>query len=130
MRTLQSTQPISDLLRAIDHPARLQILLAIGEDEVCVCHLEALLGGRQAYISQHLMAMRKAGVLRSRRHGRFVFYRLIDPRLLRLIQLAAEIAGVEQDPRLATAPLGVCKCPACQPQTAPSTLSFSVTPQT
>ena len=51
---------ISRLLESISKPARIQILLAIGEDEACVCHLEAVLGYRQAYISQQLMALREA----------------------------------------------------------------------
>lgn len=126
MKAADTTQTISALLRAIDHPARLQILLAIGEDEVCVCHLEASLGGRQAYISQHLMAMRKAGVLRSRRHGRFVFYRLTDSRLLTLIELAAEIAGVEQEPLTASFPPASCRCPNCQLQATPTSISLSL----
>ncbi|MGW8252092.1 MAG: ArsR family transcriptional regulator, partial [Anaerolineales bacterium] len=54
---------ISRLLDVIGKPARLQILLAIGSGEACVCHLESVLGMRQAYISQHLMSMRKSRVL-------------------------------------------------------------------
>ena len=43
------------------HPARLEILDELRKDEACVCHLEAKLGYRQAYISQHIMVLRKAG---------------------------------------------------------------------
>lgn len=115
MKTLDAQKQVSNLLRSIDHPARLQILLAIGEDEACVCHLQALLGWRQAYISQHLMAMRKAGILQSRRNGRFVYYRLIHSRLLALIHQAESIVGVsmQHEEALATT-IGVCKCPKCR----------------
>ena len=128
MKALNATKSISDLLRAIDHPARLQILWAIGREERCVCHLEALFGWRQAYISQHLMAMRKAGVLRSRRRGKFVYYRLADLRWLELIQMAASLAGVSLDAidSLATAPVGVCKCPICQADADALTISMTM----
>lgn len=61
---LISTHPeeqISKLLSLIGQPARIQILLIIGAQEACVCHLEAVLGMRQASISQHLMVLRKTG---------------------------------------------------------------------
>ena len=61
--TSTSLDKVSDLLQVISPEPRLQILLEIGEGEACVCHLEASLGYRQAYISQHLMALREAGFL-------------------------------------------------------------------
>ena len=89
-----SLSPLSDLLVSISAPARLEILLIIGSGESCVCYLEARLGYRQAYISQHLMALRQAGVLESRREGKYVFYRLAKPEIIPLIQMSAEIAAV------------------------------------
>ncbi len=58
---------------------RIQILLAIGDDEACVCHLEAVTGMRQAVISQHLMLLRKAGLVTPNRAGRNIYYRLKNP---------------------------------------------------
>ena len=67
-------QPIVSLLESFSPLARLEILLLIGAGEACVCHLETRLGYRQAYISQHLMALRQAGLLASRRNGKYIFY--------------------------------------------------------
>mgnify|MGYP001825498853 CR=1 FL=1 len=109
---------INKLLESISKPARIQILLAIGEDEACVCHLEAILGYRQAYISQHLMVLREAGILDTRREGRFVFYRLRDKRILELIKEAGAIAGVlaeEIQPVKRIEKYSDCGCPSCQP---------------
>jgi DNA-binding transcriptional ArsR family regulator len=89
-----SLESISELLQNISAPARLEILLLVGAGEACVCHLESRLGYRQAYISQHLMAMRQAGLIDSRREGRYVFYHLLKPEIMPLIQQAADIAGV------------------------------------
>lgn len=113
---------ISLLLRAIDQPARLRILLGIGHVEACVCHLEALLDLRQAYISQHLMTLRKAGILTNRREGRYIYYRLRDPRLLELIEIAGAIAGVgkeELQTLTSTNPLPHCECLECVDEAQP-----------
>ncbi len=114
---------ISRLLRAISQPARLRILWAIGPGEACVCHLEALLGMRQAYISQHLMALRKARLLTTRRDGRYVFYQLKTPQLLGLIQMAGALAGIpeaELEALRPPDPLPNCCCPNCGKETLPN----------
>src|SRR3972149_2669774 len=81
----QISEQIAAPLSAIASPQRVAILLAIGRGEACVCHLEAALGWRQAYISQHLMALRKADILTDRREGRYVFYRLKNASFLDLL---------------------------------------------
>lgn len=122
-------QPISSLLRAISQPARLEILLAIGSGEACVCHLEAATGLRQAYISQQLMALRSAGIVTSRREGRNIYYRLMEPAVLDLIQQAGKISGTKgldnpnQGPEIL---FGECPCPKCD-QEQPDNLK-KVTP--
>lgn len=111
---------LARLLRTIGQPTRLKILLALGSGEACVCHLESLLGMRQAYISQHLMALRRAGVVRDRREGRFVFYRLISPQVLELIELAGRVVGVSSTDLFAgiqTDEPSLCSCPNCVPDT-------------
>ena len=116
---------LARLLRTIGQPTRLKILLALGAGEACVCHLESLLGMRQAYISQHLMALRRAGVVRAgvvrdRREGRFVFYRLNSPQVLELIELAGRVVGVSSTDLFAGIQTGepsLCSCPNCVPDT-------------
>jgi DNA-binding transcriptional ArsR family regulator len=97
---------VSDLLQVVSPETRLEILLAIGAGEACVCHLETVLGQRQAYISQQL--------LDSRRDGKYIFYHLAKPEILELLQKAAQIVGVmvkpEQDGREKQ-----CTCPHCAP---------------
>ena len=76
---ISSVQRVSLLMQSIDQPARLQILLAIGEGETCVCHLEATFGWRQAYLSQHLMALREVNARWQAEMGPF-FEQLGDQR--------------------------------------------------
>lgn len=73
------------LLALLAHPMRLQILELLRHGEVCVCDMQAALGRRQAYISQHLMALREAGLVTCRKEGLRVYYRLSEPRILRVL---------------------------------------------
>jgi len=103
-------EKVSNLLQVISPALRLEILLGIGAGEACVCHLEAMFGLRQAALSQHLMALREAGVVTDRREGRYIFYRLCDPALLGLVRQAAQLQGLELP---ALAPALDCDCPNC-----------------
>ena len=107
---------VSDLLQVISPEPCLKILLLIGAGEACVCHLEARLGYRQAYISQHLMALRQAGLLDSRREGKYIFYRLAKPEVTLLIQQAAKISGVNLPVIEAVSSEKQCGCPKCSPE--------------
>ena len=109
-------QPIVSLFENISPLARLEILQTIGAGEACVCHLEARLGYRQAYISQHLMALRQAGLLDSRRDGKYIFYRLAKPEIILLIQKAAKISGVDLSAIEAVNAKKQCNCPNCSPE--------------
>ena len=73
------------LLALLAHPMRLQILELLRHGEVCVCDMQAALKQRQAYVSQHLMALREAGLVTCRKDGLRVYYQLSDPRILRLL---------------------------------------------
>lgn len=107
-------QNTAELFKVLAHPARVQIVLALVDGEACVCHLEAILGLRQANLSQHLMALRQAGVLLDRRDGRFVFYRLADPAMLSLVMNAARLSGDELPVFGMTTEAIVCSCPVCE----------------
>ena len=109
-------EQISKLLSLIGQPARIQILLIIGAQAACVCHLEAVLGYRQAYISQHLMALRDAGVIAARREGRYMYYRLQNQELLELINAAGRLCNLRQGELERAFPpafVSDCACPNC-----------------
>ena len=111
----QELLPLAELFQLIGQPTRIQILLAIGESEACVCHLEALTGMRQAVISQHLMLLRKAGLVTPNRAGRNIYYRLMSPELNSLILETAQVLGTPPA-ELARYTMGRvpnCPCPKC-----------------
>jgi ArsR family transcriptional regulator, arsenate/arsenite/antimonite-responsive transcriptional repressor len=112
------SEQIAEPLVAIASSQRIAILLAIGLGEACVCHLETALGWRQAYISQHLMALRKADILLDRREGRYVFYRLKNASFLNLITASAQLSGLSTESVSAlinTQTRLSCECPKCAP---------------
>jgi DNA-binding transcriptional ArsR family regulator len=94
------------LYHLLSHPARLRILDELRRSEACVCHLQAMLGRPQAYVSQQLRVLREAGVVRTRKDGLLVYYQLADPRVERLL---AEVLGPVGEP---THPPN-CPCPKC-----------------
>ena len=105
-------EKVSDLLATIGNPVRVQILFAIGAGEACVCHLESLLGLRQAYISQQLMLLRKKKIIKSRRDGKYIYYRLVNPDVLDVLRAAGEIVGVSKD-SFSIQDHSNCECPKC-----------------
>ena len=116
MKSASHLETTAAFLRAISQPVKLEILLAIGTGEACVCHLEAAIGQRQAYISQQLMALREAGIVESRREGRNIFYRIKNLKILDLIQAADQFNDQEPGAIRIAAPeilQGECPCPKC-----------------
>jgi ArsR family transcriptional regulator, arsenate/arsenite/antimonite-responsive transcriptional repressor len=115
-----SPKKLAQLFRVLGQPSHLEILLAIGTGEACVCHLEAATGWRQAYLSQHLMALRSEGPVMGRREGRNIFYPLKNAAVLDVIRQAASLAGktdVEAALTQLAEPLAHCPCPHCNGQT-------------
>ena len=111
------------LFKALMHPARLEILDILRDGEHCVCHLEAALGYRQAYISQQLMVLREAGLVQDRRDGWNMYYRVVQPNIYAVIDAAHAIDAAQQAQsgtraparRTTTQPATVagCPCPQC-----------------
>ena len=106
---------ISRLLALIGQTARIKILLVMASQEACVCHMEAVTGMRQASISQHLMALRKAGLVTHNRVGRNIFYQLARPEVLEILQQSALLVGISSDQlkSLTNRKVAECTCPQC-----------------
>ncbi len=116
MNTRLIEKQAGGIFSVMGNPFRIRLLLAIGNREACVCHLETMLKKRQAFISQHLMALREAGLLETRREGKFVYYRLASPEILHLIEDAANLAGMDPAGMLTQSEPAVmekCVCPNC-----------------
>jgi ArsR family transcriptional regulator len=94
------TEVLFELLS--DRTRRRILALLLDHREICVCRLVGALDLPQPKVSRHLAAMREAGLLGSRRHGTWIFYR-IDPCVpgwaMRAIAMMGE--GARTEPALA-----------------------------
>ena len=104
----------AQLLKVLTHPARLAILNILRDGEHCVCHMEAHLGFRQAYISQQLMVLREAGLIQDRRDGWNVFYRVAQPKIFEVLYAVEKITGPEEIAPSTNSAVP-CTCPKCNP---------------
>jgi DNA-binding transcriptional ArsR family regulator len=87
----ESIRQASDAMQAMAHPLRLKILCLVGNQELSVLEIVDAVGTTQSNISQHLAVLRDHGILNSRKEANKVFYRIEDPRVLKMISLTREI---------------------------------------
>lgn len=87
----QDIERASRSLKAMSHPLRLKILCTLGDKEVSVQDIVEHVGTSQSNISQHLAILRDKGILASRKDANRVYYRVGDPRTLRLISMMREV---------------------------------------
>lgn len=83
------------VLKAMAHPARLQMIDALAEGELCVCDLQELVGSAMPTVSRHLAQMKAAGIVADRREASRVYYRLQMPCVLRVFSCIDEVLRSE-----------------------------------
>jgi DNA-binding transcriptional ArsR family regulator len=108
---------LAEIMKALGHPVRLQIIEELGRADACVCHLEHFLGQRQAYISQQLARLRTAGLVTDQREGMNVYYSLADPSISLLLDEARRMLDASGDQPYTfhlPEPKSPCPCPKCQ----------------
>src|SRR5437667_10117906 len=70
---------IENLFKALADRTRLRLINLLGDSEVCVCFLVAILKMTQPKISRHLAYLRRAQIVAARREGKWMHYRLTEP---------------------------------------------------
>lgn len=114
-------ETLSARLKLLAHPERLRILDALRRDAECVCHLEALLGKPQPYVSQQLRILRDAGVITDEKQGQNVFYRLTDAQLHAWLAVILGDAHGDIPELTRHKQVIACICPKCVPASAETT---------
>ncbi len=84
---------LSRVFKALGDEKRLSILRFINNREMCVCEVMAALDMTQPTASHHLGILERAGLVRERREGRWVFYSLASPKVISLLGMAEEISS-------------------------------------
>jgi ArsR family transcriptional regulator, lead/cadmium/zinc/bismuth-responsive transcriptional repressor len=81
----------AELFRLLGEPTRLAILHALLEGgELCVCDLAEVAGASENVVSQALRLLRAADIVRTRREGRRIHYRLADSHVRMLLDVSSE----------------------------------------
>jgi DNA-binding transcriptional ArsR family regulator len=73
------------MVRVLGHPVRLRIVELLEAGERTVTQIQGALESPQALVSQQLARMRAAGIVEGRREGANVWYRISDPRVVRML---------------------------------------------
>jgi ArsR family transcriptional regulator, lead/cadmium/zinc/bismuth-responsive transcriptional repressor len=84
---------LSEIFRALGDPTRLRLLSALGGGELCVCDLASLAGISESATSHQLRLLRALRLVRARRDGRMVFYRLDDEHVAGLVAQGLQHVG-------------------------------------
>lgn len=81
----KTAEHVAEVLKAVAHPIRLQIVDLLQIGEMCVGDIVEALGGKQAITSQQLNMMKDKGVLSRRRDGARVYYRIENKNVIKLL---------------------------------------------
>lgn len=125
----------AELLKALAHPRRLEIIHLLREHELPVSDIHTMLDLPQANISQHLMVLRDAGAVTTRREGKQVYYSLTSPRIFKacdtlrdflIDQLPEDQVPLEAKMKMQEL-LPLVHDPVCKMRVSPKTAGFSHT---
>ena len=87
----QEAKARSQVLKALAHPTRVLLVDALRPGEKCVMELRRVADVDGSTMSRHLERLRDAGILESRKGGQRVFYRLVNPCVLAVLDCAMEV---------------------------------------
>jgi len=83
----------SRFFKALGDETRLKILELLQIREMCVCEIMVALDLTQPATSHHLGILENANLIRRRREGRWVFYRIADPKLIPFLDEGEKISS-------------------------------------
>jgi len=88
----EKAEKAAKVFSAVSDPVRIKILKLLEKESMCVCELMGTLNMRQPLISYHLKFLREAGLIKPVRKGKWVFYKIADKKVLRMIDKIIELA--------------------------------------
>jgi DNA-binding transcriptional ArsR family regulator len=92
-----------NITKALADSTRVRVLLALRQQELCACQITELFGLAQSTMSKHFYLLKQAGLVDSRKDGRWVFYALPGKEAPAAVRQALEWVdqSVADDPRIA-----------------------------
>ncbi len=83
---VQKSDMAASLLNAMANQSRLMILCHLLNEELTVTQLSERVGLNQSPLSQHLSKLRALGLVKTRREGQSIHYRLASPAVEAVLQ--------------------------------------------
>ena len=98
----------ADMCQVFSHPKRLEAINILRDGEMTVTELSQKLGLTVGNLSQHLSMMKERHILLSRKEGNMVYYRILNPKLIRCFDMMQEMLfeQIRQDAALIEAKQG------------------------
>lgn len=78
---------------ALSNEHRIRILEALRGGELCACELRVVVDAPQSTVATHLRELRDAGLVNTRRQGKWTYYRIADTAVLQLLDVAGALAA-------------------------------------
>lgn len=97
-----SASAAARLMKMLASEQRLILLCQLAEGERSVGDLATYVGLAQSAASQHLAKLRTDGLVATRRDGQTIYYRLVDPAAIKVIDTLCEIYNQPPRERQAT----------------------------
>jgi len=119
--TTDTLRPLVDTLKALAHPVRLRILALLRDGELCVCEVAEVLGLAPSTVSEHLTDLRRTGVVREWKVGRWVHVALSNEAADRplLDSLWPLMAGAQVELARDRDQARALRCTTCTPNGCP-----------
>lgn len=76
---------VTELLKALSDPTRLQIMYLLRNNDLCVCEMMSLLEKPQSTLSHHLRILKNAQLIKPRKKGVWIYYTLSKPEIVRFL---------------------------------------------
>jgi len=80
----------AEYFKALSHSTRIKILEYLKDGEKCVCEIVPWLKEKQSNVSRHLAALKRAGILSSKKRGVSVYYEVKDKNVYKILNLVLE----------------------------------------
>jgi len=90
-------QDILNIFKALSDETRLRVLKLLEQGELCVCDIVAALDMIQPKISFHLSVLKEAGLIKDRKQGKWVHYRIDDTDMFRRFLLLSVIEKIQEE---------------------------------
>jgi ArsR family transcriptional regulator, arsenate/arsenite/antimonite-responsive transcriptional repressor len=93
---------VMNITKALADENRVRVLMALRGGELCVCQITEMFGLAPSTVSKHLSILHRAGLVDSRKNGRWIYYRLPSLKMPDVIRWAIDWVDkfTENDPRI------------------------------